>query len=86
VGSCRLGTDPAKIYPKPLRICYRPLSGSSVVSSGERQVVIAEGCDSAPGHKEDGWVCSEMEGNLEFWFSEKESVIRIDNGVEEESV
>ncbi|KAI5459552.1 hypothetical protein BGZ63DRAFT_388280 [Mariannaea sp. PMI_226] len=79
VGNCRLGIDCVTDYLNPSRICYLPVSFVLGHSGGDRQLVRVEGgCDDfAHNHDEVSWVCSGMDGVLEFWFSEEESVINI---------
>jgi hypothetical protein len=78
VGNCRLGIDLVKTYLNPSRICYLPVSLSHVNGAGPRQVVRVEGeNDSTHRHEENGWICSPMEGNLEFWFSAQDFVSTI---------
>ena len=92
VGNCRLGVDRVETYLDPTRICYRPIlprrehsraldsQSSSLVD--RREVLVESGCDSTHQHEEAGWVCSAMEGDLEFQFSQVESIIRILAGTE----
>ncbi|ORY58252.1 uncharacterized protein BCR38DRAFT_448479 [Pseudomassariella vexata] len=78
VGNCRLGVDPAKTYLNPSRICYCSTQYLSQHSSVVRQMIRVEsGSESTHRHQIHTWVCSAMEGNLEFWFSGEESIITI---------
>lgn len=80
VGNCRLGVDPVKTYPSPRRVCFYHPSGLSM--NGHLHPVfsreVESGSSSSHSHDEDGWVCAAMEGNLECWSMDLESLIRID--------
>ncbi|KAH6874069.1 hypothetical protein B0T10DRAFT_415763 [Thelonectria olida] len=85
VGSCRLGIDLVATYVKPVRICRFPSTYLPIGSGTRRQGVrIVGGCDGDTDCHGTGWVCSEMEGVLEFWSLGPDSAVRIHTGTEEQ--
>ncbi|KAI1873757.1 uncharacterized protein JN550_003026 [Neoarthrinium moseri] len=91
VGDCRLGVDPAKTYLRPSRICYLPtLYPRGLPSPGlltrNKAVKVESGSESIHRHDQDGWVCSPLEGTLEFLFSGNQSVITIASGSDDQGV
>jgi hypothetical protein len=72
VGACRLGVDKVVTYLNPSRICYYPSQVSQTRPLPGHAVRVKSGGDPTHDHREDGWVCSPMEGSLQFWFSELE--------------
>ncbi|KAF4447697.1 hypothetical protein F53441_8792 [Fusarium austroafricanum] len=76
LGNCRLGIDRVKAYLEPSRLCYRPAGHASGIRRDIPAVRVEAGSDSNHQHDEEGWVCSAMEGVVEFWFSREQSVVR----------
>ncbi|KAM0346229.1 hypothetical protein ACHAPU_005654 [Fusarium lateritium] len=77
LGNCRLGIDRAKTYLRPSHICYRAAGHASGIRRDIPAVRVEAGCNANHDHEEDGWVCSMMEGTMEFWFSKEQSVVRV---------
>ncbi|KAF5000543.1 hypothetical protein FGRMN_1710 [Fusarium graminum] len=77
LGNCRFGIDRAKTYLRPSYICYRAAGHASGIRRDIPAVRVEAGCDANHDHEENGWVCSMMEGTMEFWFSKEQSVVRV---------
>ncbi len=77
VGSCQMGAHPSKTYLDPSRICYCPATYHKVQLNAPRQAVRVESGGDTVHRHQDPWVCSTLEGSLEFWFSEIETTIRV---------
>jgi hypothetical protein len=77
LGNCRIGIDRPKTYLRPSQICYLPAGHASGIRRDIPAVRVEAGCDPNHRHKEGGWLCSTMEGVMEFWFSKEQSVVRV---------
>ncbi|KAM0560011.1 hypothetical protein ACHAPJ_003968 [Fusarium lateritium] len=77
LGNCRLGIDRARTCLNPSRICYRPSGHASGIRRDIPAVRVQAACGSTHHHDEGDWICSAMEGVVEFWFSREQSVIRL---------
>ncbi|KAF5624453.1 hypothetical protein F52700_9621 [Fusarium sp. NRRL 52700] len=72
LGDCRFGHYRAKTYLSPRRLCYCHVQPTPAIMRG---VHVEIGSESDHAHSGDDWKCSEMKGNIEFWFSKEHSVI-----------
>ncbi|KAK2692253.1 hypothetical protein QWA68_008194 [Fusarium oxysporum] len=72
LGDCRFGHYRVKTYLSPRRLCYCHVQPTPAIVRG---VHVEIGSESDHAHSGDDWKCSEMEGNIEFWFSKEHSVI-----------
>ncbi|KAI7764104.1 hypothetical protein LZL87_006486 [Fusarium oxysporum] len=72
LGDCRFGHYRVKTYVRPRRLCYCHVQPTPAIMRG---VHVEIGSESDHAHSGDDWKCSEMEGNIEFWFSKEHSVI-----------
>lgn len=78
LGQCRIGIAPAKSYTKPSRICLQRRLYSKPGISVELQATVVQvterdECGHDGDGEGDGWDCSPMCGDLEFWFSDRET-------------
>lgn len=78
LGQCRLGVDPVQNYVKPAHICLHPQdyvrSGTSI--RGQATMVRATS-GREHHHNGQGWMCFEMQDELEFWFSCEETKLTV---------
>ncbi|KAF5638207.1 hypothetical protein F25303_7762 [Fusarium sp. NRRL 25303] len=72
LGDCRFGHYRVKTYLSPRRLCYCHVQSTPAIVRGFHVEI---GGESDHAHSGDDWKCSEMEGNIEFWFSKEHSVI-----------
>ncbi|KAJ3542142.1 hypothetical protein NM208_g4253 [Fusarium decemcellulare] len=78
LGQCRVGVDPVKDYAKPGYVCFNRLTRIRLGTSVQLQATIVSGGSSRDhDHKEEGWFCYEMQGELEFWFSHEETQLTV---------
>lgn len=82
VGECRVGVDPSISFAAPARICVSEVVDTLVMigAAGElplhgTMVRFSAGKDH--GHEGEGWVCSEMRGEVRFWFTVEETMVLV---------
>ncbi|KAI5865028.1 hypothetical protein GGS23DRAFT_603707 [Durotheca rogersii] len=80
VGQCRLHVDPSKKYVRPSRLCFRTNIRVGHKVQGTR--VVFESGESAHSHydysADDGWQCKALRGTLMFWFSNRCSLLCVE--------
>lgn len=82
LGQCRIGIDPSESYTKPSRICLqrRLYSGAGIavkLQATAVQVTEMDECEHGRDGEGNDWNCSPMRGNLEFWFSDRETKLAV---------
>ncbi|VUC22541.1 unnamed protein product [Clonostachys rosea] len=77
VGNCRIGLDKVQTYDKPTRLCWH-----SLMERHELRVIYKFDSGNSSRHchtshrdpqYHDVWVCNDLKGTMEFWFSEEDS-------------
>ncbi|OTB14314.1 hypothetical protein K445DRAFT_23719 [Daldinia sp. EC12] len=79
LGQCRIGVDPAKIYDMPTYVCFIPQRYTRPNRPGQIKTAIVR-CTNQDDHKhdEEGWVCTPMCHDLDFWFTQGQVDIWVD--------
>ncbi|KAL7924041.1 hypothetical protein ACQKWADRAFT_35977 [Trichoderma austrokoningii] len=79
LGECRIGLDPVNTCKNPACLCFtaitRILAGTPIVLKGTK--VSSSAYQSVHTHDEEGWTCLPMRGAVEFWFTNRQSVLRV---------
>ena len=83
LGQCRIGIDPVKYCTKPSRICllrrlYSQVGITVKLQATTVRITDGDECEhSRDGNEDDSWTCFSMCGELEFWFSDKETKLAV---------
>lgn len=71
LGQCKVGVDQNQECTEPACICYRNSFGN-----GQQSVQVHISKERSHRHEEEDWICCNMRGVLEFWFSNKKEKIQ----------
>ncbi|KAI1104521.1 hypothetical protein F4804DRAFT_306751 [Jackrogersella minutella] len=73
LGQCRIGIDLTKTYVRPTHFCFLRQVYSPPRKLYQIKAVIME-CTERGDHRhnDEGWICSPMSCELDFWFDDKE--------------
>lgn len=79
LGQCRLNVDRVNSCTKPARICFFRTSYFRARTEIQLKAIKVEFLPKFEQHHhvEEGWICSEMAGELDFWFSHEESDVSV---------
>lgn len=78
LGECRIGMDPVCTYKNPACLCFSRVThhrpGTAIELKGTK---VCAAYQSKHKHDEEGWSCFPMQGNLQFWFTNEQSVVDV---------